>query len=73
MHNRHDPRVLPMRDGIFHLPPQRFDLLNLLHTEGSVIEERYMPDGAWVQAEFPERYYAQLEQYAVAEMPAAVE
>ena len=68
-----DKFVLPMREAIFHFPPQRFDLLNLLHTEGSVIEERYMPDGAWVQAEFPERYFAQFEQYAVEAMPAAVE
>jgi GTP-binding protein HflX len=48
--------TVPMRRARLHLPQDRFDLLNLLHREGTIYEERYENDGAWLDAEYPVRY-----------------
>lgn len=55
--------VLPMRRAMLHLPMNRFDLVDLLHREGDVREERHEADGVWIEAEFPMRYVSLLEPF----------
>jgi GTP-binding protein HflX len=57
--------VLPLRRASLHLPMNRFDLVDLLHREGDVIEERHEADGVWMEVEFPERYLNTLEEFMV--------
>lgn len=60
--------VLPMRQASLHLPPTRYDLVSLLHREGDVQEERHEADGVWIEAAFPVRYLATLEEFMVQPM-----
>ena len=62
--------VVPMRRGMFHIPLSQFRLLDLLHREGEIIEERHEGDGVWIEADYPTRYEKTLDAYGVASMPA---
>ena len=61
--------VLPMERYTLHLPQNRFDLVNLVHNEGSVIEERYESDGVWIEADIPRRFEKQFAAFIAQEMP----
>lgn len=57
--------VMPMRRASLHLPLTRYDLVGLLHREGDIQEERHEADGVWIDAAFPVRYAATLEEFMV--------
>ena len=57
--------VLPMRRASLHIPLSRFDLVDLLHREGDVLEERHEADGVWMEVDFPPRYASTLEDFMV--------
>jgi GTP-binding protein HflX len=52
--------VLPMRRYRLRIPQNRYDLVNLLHTEGDVLVERYEADGILIEADCPLRFDHQL-------------
>jgi 50S ribosomal subunit-associated GTPase HflX len=57
--------ILPMRRYRLRIPQNRYDLVNLLHTEGTVIDEQYEADAIAIEADFPVRFHHQIEAFIV--------
>ncbi|HOE95579.1 MAG TPA: GTPase HflX [Candidatus Sumerlaeota bacterium] len=55
-----DHFILPMRRLHLRIPHNRFDLVNLVHREGTVHDQRHEADGVWLDADIPLRHLKDL-------------
>lgn len=55
--------VLPLKQYELVIPHERFDLVDLVHREGEILEENHEADGAHIETVFPERFQAQIEPF----------
>jgi GTP-binding protein HflX len=52
--------VVPMRHYFLRVPQNRYDIVHLLHSEGTVIHETFEPDVVEIEADCPIRFHDRL-------------
>ncbi|MCF6335504.1 MAG: GTPase HflX [Spirochaetales bacterium] len=47
------------------IPPDRYDLISMIHREGTILQEKYNESGSVIKARIPGKIYTKLEKYLI--------